>query len=169
MRDDLLRAWLHVMLTTRQKRMHEDLLRELEKKFLTRVNLTNEIDGRAHGLRDENDLQSEPTYEEILQSIRRVMKEDGHTFSGHQPKVKIYRAPGWTLRHIAQFIFTKKHYERVFEPQLSDMEIEYQQALQVGAIWRARWVVIRGHGMFWATVCGQAVTSVVKIIWTSVT
>ena len=54
-------------------------------------------------------------------------------------------APGSLVLRIAEFLCTKKIYERVFLQAVVDMREEYNDALVKGRKEKARWVVIRGY------------------------
>ena len=74
-------------------------------------------------------------------------------------------APGTGLTKIARFIWSKRSYERIFEPLICDMRLEYQEALRNGETWHARWIWMRGHLSFWSAAGVFLVTRIVKGIW----
>lgn len=58
-------------------------------------------------------------------------------------KSRIERVPGLTMLKIARFLYSKKTYERQFEPLFADLQEEYFEALHQGDIWKARWLRVR--------------------------
>lgn len=52
--------------------------------------------------------------------------------------------PGFYPMKVFGFLFSAKINERVFEPIVADMQIEYFEALSDGFIKKARWVHVRG-------------------------
>jgi hypothetical protein len=82
----------------------------------------------------------------------------------------IMHPPGARLGIVARFVYSKKNYARVFEPIISDMRFEYNEALTNGELWHARWIHLRGSLAF----CGAAIASLgvsavklVQKIWTA--
>ncbi len=59
-------------------------------------------------------------------------------------------APGSKLIGYSEFVFSKRSYEKVFLPIVSDMREEYFEALSQNRIWKARWVRVRGTSSFFA-------------------
>ena len=57
---------------------------------------------------------------------------------------KIIRPPGDKLFNILEFLYTKKNFERIFEPMIADMQEEYFEALSAKRIWKTRWIHLRG-------------------------
>jgi hypothetical protein len=79
-------------------------------------------------------------------------------------------APGSSLGAFAKFVYSKKTYERVFEPIISDMRLEYNEALASGEHWHARWVHVRYSIAFGIAIMAKHCVSVVKLIqriWTA--
>lgn len=60
-------------------------------------------------------------------------------------RAKLVKPPGATLLHLASVIYSKKTFETVFEPAISDMRIEYFEALQTNQKWKPRFAWLRGH------------------------
>lgn len=57
--------------------------------------------------------------------------------------------PGTYLARIAERFCTRKTYERVFEPLLTDLQYEYFHALHEGGIWKARRIrILYTHEFF---------------------
>ena len=76
-------------------------------------------------------------------------------------------APGSLVLKVAEFLCTKKVYERVFLQAVLDMREEYNEALSSGRKRKARWVLIRDYIALAWTVTLQVFVSVpVKIIKT---
>lgn len=84
-----------------------------------------------------------------------------------QPRAQrrlVERSPGRGLRRTAQLFFSKKVYACVFEPILSDLEVEYFEALTEGDRVKARFVVARGYGAFWLGFLLQLPISLAKVV-----
>lgn len=60
-------------------------------------------------------------------------------------KSKIYLPPGSSVRSVLEFIFSKKAFDGVFAQVIVDMREEHAEALAVGELRKARWIVVRGH------------------------
>ncbi len=73
--------------------------------------------------------------------------------------------PGHRLRKFAEFFFSRKTYNEVFEPTLRDLYDEYCEALKENRLWKARWVCVRGYYSFWAAVFAQLPISAVKMVY----
>ena len=61
---------------------------------------------------------------------------------------KVGRPVGSSLRGFAEFVFSKKSYEEIYEPLISDMRFEYCEALAANRRGKARWARVRGYGSF---------------------
>jgi hypothetical protein len=85
-------------------------------------------------------------------------------FSRRQSRVEIYRAPGWSLRRLAVFVFSNKVYSLVFKPTLADLEKEYLEALAEERKHKARWVVVRGYWSFWTAFVAQLPISSLRLL-----
>ena len=55
------------------------------------------------------------------------------------------------MRRFAEFTATRRYYEEVLEPTLSDMQVECFEALAARRPYKARWVQVRGYAIFWLT------------------
>lgn len=62
---------------------------------------------------------------------------------------RVSSPPGSRLRRLAELCFGEKTLSAVFEPCLSDLQLEYFAALAAGDRWKARFVLVRGHWAFW--------------------
>ena len=56
-------------------------------------------------------------------------------------------------------MFSKKSYEQVYDPLISDLRIEYCEALAENRRWKARWVRARGYLSFLTAVSAHAAAS----------
>jgi hypothetical protein len=79
--------------------------------------------------------------------------------------IRIQRAPGFRLRRFAEFLFTRRTFELVLEPVLRDLLDEYYEALGADALWKSRWVCVRGYWSFWSAVFAQTPISLVKKVY----
>lgn len=80
----------------------------------------------------------------------------------------IVRPPGWLLNRFADFVYSKKTVTEVVNPILSDMQVEYCDALAENRIWKARWVRIRGYWSFWKAMALFNILRAVADIWRKV-
>jgi hypothetical protein len=81
------------------------------------------------------------------------------------PKPSSVRKPAGThLRTLAVFLWSKKSFERVFEPIIVDMRLEYHEALVANEIWHARWIWIRGHIQFWIAAVGHVFVLILRLV-----
>jgi hypothetical protein len=76
----------------------------------------------------------------------------------------IYVSPGWRLHRLAAWWFSPKTFRLVFEPTLSDMQVEYIEALKVAALHKARWIRLRGYLTFWTHVFAQIPVSLIRML-----
>lgn len=63
---------------------------------------------------------------------------------------KVGRPVGSSLHSFAEFVFSKKSYEEIYEPLISDLRFEYCEALAANRRGKARWARVRGYGSFLA-------------------
>jgi hypothetical protein len=78
---------------------------------------------------------------------------------------KIVRPPGMRLNAIAEFLFAKNTYERVFQPTIADLQREYLDALAQDRLWKARWIWLRGHYSFWVAFLCQLPISWMRLVF----
>ena len=72
---------------------------------------------------------------------------------------KVRRPVGSSLRGVAEFVFSKKSCEQVYDPLISDLRFEYCEALAENRRGKARWVRARGYGSFLAAVLAHVAAS----------
>jgi hypothetical protein len=77
----------------------------------------------------------------------------------------IHGAPGWRLHRFASWVYSRQSFKIVFEPVLSDMQVEYFEALAKGQRKKAAWVRLRGCLVFGSHVAAQLPISAVRVIW----
>lgn len=75
---------------------------------------------------------------------------------------KIIRPPGDKFFEVLKFLYTKKVFERVFEPMIADMQEEYFEAMSKKNIWKMRWIHLRGVISLLIAVVYNPVVSLVK-------
>lgn len=75
---------------------------------------------------------------------------------------RIHRPPGWALRRWARDFYSRRTFERVIEPTLVDLEVEYQEALAEQRLGKARWKRAIHYYAFWSTVVALALTGTLK-------
>lgn len=73
--------------------------------------------------------------------------------------------PGIRLGQLSEFFFSEKTVTDVVTPILSDMQMEYCQALAENRIWKARWIRIRGYWSFWEAIALLNVLKALAEIW----
>lgn len=71
--------------------------------------------------------------------------------------------PGMWLRNVLHTIYPPKTAERVFDPILADMQLEWQEAMLHDRKWLANWIQVRGVLTILLTVLAQAVTALGSI------
>jgi hypothetical protein len=71
----------------------------------------------------------------------------------------VERPPGSTLRSLAEFVCSKKAFQRVYKPLLDDAEFEYIEALAQGKIAKARLIRWTCVVNFWSTAVVYVSTS----------
>lgn len=64
-------------------------------------------------------------------------------------KSKIVSPPGFGLLRFSEAVFSRKTFEEVFQPVISDMQTEYYDALEKGSLRKAKWILVRGNVSFW--------------------
>ena len=104
----------------------------------------DEVLGYLLELWGEKDLSPEQQVEVTLRIIGRLIVLTS-TNSSTNTKSVIAPAPGSLVLKIAEFVCTKKVYDRVFFQVVDDMRREYFEALFSSRKEKARWVVIRGY------------------------
>ena len=57
-------------------------------------------------------------------------------------------APGTRLRALAARLFAASTMERLVDPAIADLQVEYEEALRSGPRWRCRWIWFVGHLAF---------------------
>lgn len=62
--------------------------------------------------------------------------------------VRIARPPGAAILRLADFLYSPKTFERVFQTLVADMRNEYCAALSSGRTDKARWIVLRYRAAF---------------------
>lgn len=78
---------------------------------------------------------------------------------------KIYRMPGARLEKFARLIYRKKTFDRVFKPELADMQQEYLDALEVGDLRGATIAEVKGWVYFGLAVVTHVPVSLIRRIW----
>lgn len=85
---------------------------------------------------------------------------------------KIHPIPGHFISTILRFLFGKRLYSIVFEPQLSDHRLEYIEAIHENRVWEARWIWVRCSLMLLTTAAAQLPVSFARIcerLWKATT
>jgi hypothetical protein len=80
-------------------------------------------------------------------------------------------APGHRLLVVAEFVLTRRSFDRLVLPTIQDMREEYFEALSQNRIWKARWVRVRGTWSFFAALGLDRFFSIVSLcvkVWKSV-
>jgi hypothetical protein len=78
---------------------------------------------------------------------------------------RLHAAPGWRLHRLGSYVFGRRTFEQVLEPVLSDLQVEYFDALRDGAVGKARIVRLRGYLNFWTHVFAQLPVSILRAAW----
>lgn len=78
---------------------------------------------------------------------------------------RIYRPPGHLLSAFADFFCSPKTVERVLAPIISDLQVEYVEALAAGRTVKARWVRARGYWAFFKAVALYSLLKALVDVW----
>ena len=90
----------------------------------------------------------------------RIVGQTATNWLGRLASRRKVRPPvGSSLRGVAEFVFSKKSFEQIYDPLISDLRIEYCEALAENRRGKARWVRARGYGSFLAAVLAHVATS----------
>lgn len=76
----------------------------------------------------------------------------------------IVKPPGYALARLAEFIYSRRTYTQVFLPILSDLQLEYQEALAARRWQKARWVTMRGRWHFIAAALARIPASLTRLV-----
>jgi len=77
---------------------------------------------------------------------------------------RINTAPGYGLANIARWLFSKKNYERCFEPLLADLQFEYCEAIKSGAEKKAKWIHVKYIFAFFKSILFFIPTEIIQKI-----
>ena len=77
---------------------------------------------------------------------------------------RIRNTPGSLLINVLSFLYSKKKFERVFVPAISDMREEYSEALLAGKNSKAKWVWTRGVLSVWTAALTDVPVSMSSLI-----
>ena len=91
--------------------------------------------------------------------LRRVGQTATNWLGRLTSRRKVRPPVGSSLRGFAEFVCSKKSYEQIYDPLLSDLHIEYCEALAANRRWKARWVWARGHLSFLTAASAHAAAS----------
>ena len=78
---------------------------------------------------------------------------------------RVRRPVGSLLRGFAEFVFSKKSYEEIYDPLISDLRFEYCEALAANRTGKARWVRVRGFGSFLTAVLAYVAASGGRLVF----
>jgi hypothetical protein len=98
-------------------------------------------------------------------SILTLAIESFRLLRGKETTKRIQAPLGWRLRVVAEFLFSRKTYAAIFEPNLRDVFDEYCEAIVANRPWKARWVRIRGYWSFWSAFFAQLPISAAKMVY----
>lgn len=62
------------------------------------------------------------------------------------------RRPGARLRTMAACVCSSRTMERLIDPVLTDLQIEYDHAVHEGRKWKSRWIWSVGHIAFFQAI-----------------
>jgi hypothetical protein len=152
----------------------EDFLRELD---LVKGEL-GEFDRRCRESREawgdwlKEYLAEGPLRDQALERTLRAFRFKAAAESQvSAPERSVAHVPGARLAQIAESVFEPKFFERVMEPTLRDMAVEYTEALREGRQAWAGWVLMRGYGSFVWALLAQVPVSLARIavaLWRAV-
>jgi hypothetical protein len=80
----------------------------------------------------------------------------------------VVNPPGTGARGLLRFLCSRKTMERVFEPVLADMQMEWSEATFNREFWRAHWVITRGHFQLLEHIGAQSIVSLFTTVWKAI-
>lgn len=80
----------------------------------------------------------------------------------------IVRPPGSLLRTLSEFLFSPQTLERVVSPVISDLQVEYCEALATNRHTKAVWVCLRGYWSFFKAIGLCSIIKTLVEVWRKV-
>jgi hypothetical protein len=96
-------------------------------------------------------------------AMKHSLLESEHD-KGISSHMVVQQSPGWTLHRLASWVFSKRTVALVVEPVLSDLQLEFHEALSAGRPYKARWVQVRGYAVFWTHLGAQIPVSAARVL-----
>ena len=81
---------------------------------------------------------------------------------------RIVRPPGAFLSSIAEFLYSPKTRQHVIMPIISDLQMEYCEALAAGRPYKAAWVRVRGYWSFFKAIGLYTIMKTLVEMWRKV-
>ena len=82
---------------------------------------------------------------------------------------RIIRPPGSFLNRVSEFLFSQKTLDHVIAPIISDMQVEYCEALAANRRIKAAWIRLRGYWTFFKAIGLYSVLKTFIEMWRKVT
>jgi hypothetical protein len=84
-------------------------------------------------------------------------------------KANIIRPPGSLLTAVSEFLFSQKTLERVVNPVIADLQVEYCEALAANRHVKAAWVRLRGYWNLFKAIGLYSIVKMFVEVWRRVT
>ena len=112
------------------------------------------------------EAQSEPSHPEasILSELEVAREEEPWHLSFRRPRNVAETAKSWVvglasrkrvrrpvasgLCGVAEFFCSRKSFEQIYEPLITDIRVEHSEALASGRTVKAQWISVRGYATF---------------------
>jgi lipopolysaccharide export LptBFGC system permease protein LptF len=78
------------------------------------------------------------------------------------------RRPGQWLRVAAARLCARQTLDRMIDPIVADIQLEYEEAVRSGRFRRAAWIRVSGYCAFWKAIALNAVQAGPRALWTGV-
>ena len=103
--------------------------------------------GREGGLGRERGVERERVQALLreLKLLRKRVRERAHGPTRRDTSRAITRPIGHRLLVIAEFLYSRKTYEEVFESAILDARADYNDYLSKGRKWKARWTALQTY------------------------
>jgi hypothetical protein len=103
----------------------------------------------------------------LLATLRRLRPESGkRQTTGNDSR--IIRPPGALLNCVAEFVLSARTLERIVSPIISDLRVEYYEALAANRRAKAIWVRVRGYWSFFKALGLYSLLKTIVELWRKV-
>lgn len=147
------------------KGMREEL--EVARKIgALSVSVKQELTYKDHARVIKIFLTISLTTNHLYSCLQGLLKQESWEVVPLPRKRRVLSPPGWRLRGWAEFLVGRPLYEKVFEGQFGEFEIEHNETLAAGDVGETRRIVWRYRVRFVLTLVGLVPTSATRLIVT---